>query len=66
MMVLVDTPLWSLAFRKKKRTRDEEPLVDELKRLVLELEAVLIGPVRQETLSGINDPAAYERLRSRL
>jgi predicted nucleic acid-binding protein len=66
MRVLVDTPLWSLALRRGRLTREEQGLVDTLAALLRELEAVLIGPVRQEVLSGIPGEARYRRLREGL
>lgn len=66
MRVLVDTPLWSLALRRGVLTREEQVLVDTLSALLRELEAVLIGPVRQEVLSGIPDETRYRLLRDRL
>ena len=41
-------------------------MIGELSELVRELRAVLIGPVRQEVLSGIPDPCAFETVRRRL
>ena len=68
MRVLVDTSVWSLALRR--RSEDLSPaearLCGELARLVTEDRVVMIGPVRQELLSGLRANAAFERLRSRL
>ena len=55
MKVLVDTCVWSLAFRKRKKTASEKKVVETLKELVRDLRVVMIGPVRQEILSGIRD-----------
>jgi hypothetical protein len=44
----------------------EQILIDELSELVEELRAALIGPVRQEILSGIPDPAKFELVRQHL
>ena len=44
----------------------EKVLVDELSELVQELRAVLIGPVRQEILSGISDPESFDLVRQHL
>jgi hypothetical protein len=66
--VLIDTPIWSLALRR--RTGDlgpvERALVHAWADLVRQDRATLIGPVRQEMLSGIRDEAAFERLRAHL
>jgi len=64
--ILVDTTIWSLALRRKRPTTKELILIDELTELVKELRAVLIGPVRQEVLSGIPDPARFELVRQHL
>ncbi len=65
-MVLVDTTIWSLALRRKRPGPKEQVLIDELSELVKELRAVLIGPVRQEILSSIPDPAEFEVVRQHL
>lgn len=62
----MDTTIWSLALRRRRPTPKERILIDELSELVEELRAVLIGPVRQEILSGIPDPAKFELVRRRL
>jgi len=64
--VLVDTTLWSLALRRRRRKPVEQVLVDELAELVKELRAVLIGPIRQEVLSGIPDLGQFETVRRHL
>ena len=66
MRVLVDTTIWSLALRRTRPKLKEQILVDELSELVRELRAVLIGPIRQEVLSGIPDPAKFEVVRQHL
>jgi predicted nucleic acid-binding protein len=68
MKVLVDTPIWSLAFRRKKTglNSQENILVAELTELIREDRAVLIGPIRQEILSGIASGSQFEKLRSKL
>jgi predicted nucleic acid-binding protein len=64
MNVLVDTSVWSLALRRRHFSQD--PAVRELRELISEARAHLIGPVRQEVLSGIRETAQYERLRDHL
>ena len=66
MKVLVDTTLWSLALRRQNRKPHEKELIDELSELVRELRAVLIGPVRQEVLSGISNPEHFDVVRQHL
>ena len=66
MIVLVDTTIWSLAFRRRKADARDEILVAELGELIKELRATLIGPIRQEILSGISDAGSFERVRHNL
>jgi predicted nucleic acid-binding protein len=64
-LILVDTPIWSLALRRRKDDlgRDEQHDVAEWERLVRAGAAGLIGPIRQELLSGVRDERSWERLR---
>jgi predicted nucleic acid-binding protein len=64
MRVLVDTSVWSLALRR--RTRSEEPAVDRLRWLIDQGRVAMIGPIRQELLSGVRTLASFERLRELL
>ncbi len=64
MKVLVDTSVWSLALRRRGRPND--PAVGELRSLIDEGRVALIGPIRQELLSGIRTSEAFERLRDHL
>lgn len=64
MRVLVDTSVWSMALRKNNPV--ESPYIRELKELIRELRVVIIGPVRQELLSGIVDKALFLKLREGL
>ena len=65
MKVLVDTSVWSLALRhRKKATR--LPVVDELAALVQDGRVTMLGPIRQELLSGIKERAQFEKLRDHL
>ena len=65
MRVLVDTPIWSLAFRRKagQISVTERRIVEEWTALVQQRQVLLAGPVRQEVLSGIRDQQAFNRLR---
>jgi len=62
--VLVDTSVWSLALRR--RAGAEGPEVQELRSLVDEGRVAMIGPIRQELLSGIRTAASFDRLRDHL
>ena len=68
MRVLVDTPVWSLALRRRPAAlgAEDQQRVQRLENLVRQGLATLIGPIRQELLSGLREPAAYERLRQAL
>lgn len=63
-MVLVDTSVWSLALRRQQPQNDS--VVAELQRLILAEEVQMIGPIRQELLSGIREQAQFEKLRDHL
>lgn len=61
MRVLVDTCVWSLALRREPRV--ESPVVKELTELISESRVQIIGPIRQELLSGIRDKKQFDKLR---
>jgi predicted nucleic acid-binding protein len=67
-MVLVDTPVWSLALRRKRGDLNprERALTEALAELVREGRAQIAGVVRQELLSGIREPERFEKLREYL
>lgn len=64
MKVLVDTCIWSLALRRERSAH--EVVVRELAELVSESRALLIGPIRQELLSGIKVEKQFTRLKGAL
>ncbi len=64
MKVMVDTSVWSLSLRRN--VVSNHPVVEELAELVREVRVQLIGPVRQEILSGIRSQVQFDGLRSRL
>jgi predicted nucleic acid-binding protein len=66
--VLVDTPIWSLALRRRHHQLSlvEQRLVQEWSGLVRRDRALLVGPIRQEILSGIRRESDFEVLRERL
>lgn len=68
MNVLVDTPVWSLALRRKPLDRSGQDwlLVQILAELVGKGDAQMIGVIRQELLSGIREDAQFHRLRNAL
>ena len=64
MKILVDTNIWSRALRRREVGQD--PSVTELRRLIEELRVQMIGPIRQEILSGIRSKPQFLRLRETL
>ena len=66
MSVVVDTPVWSFAYRRARRSILEQRAVDELGELIRQHQALLIGPVRQEVLSGVPDTSQFIKLRATL
>lgn len=64
MRVLVDTSVWSAALRRSKKIAS--PVVREFRSLILEHRVDIIGPIRQEVLSGLREDAQFERLRKHL
>jgi predicted nucleic acid-binding protein len=64
MKFLVDTCVWSLALRRRDASRmnpDEQRLASELRDAIQVSNAAIIGPVRQEILSGIRDRAQFKK-----
>ncbi len=68
MRVLVDTPVWSLAFRRKKgaQSLQESAILLEIKELIQQSNTVIIGAIRQEILSGLTFEAQFEKLKDNL
>lgn len=64
MRVLVDTGVWSLALRRSEHA--QSPEAAELGRLIAAHVVAIIGPIRQEILSGVRDTAQFARLKTRL
>ncbi len=65
MNVLVDTSVWSLALRRSKK-KELHHSVRELEELIRESRAEIIGPIRQEILSGIREKHDFNELRKHL
>jgi predicted nucleic acid-binding protein len=68
MNVLVDTPVWSLALRRRSAELNpgEQRIVRTWRTLVEKGQAVLMGPIRQEVLSGVRQRTQFARLADRL
>jgi len=62
MKVLVDTCIWSLALRRKNHSATRIEII-ELHELIKEVRVQLIGPVRQEILSGIKSKQQFSKLK---
>ena len=68
MTVLVDTPVWSLALRRKPgdlNTR-ERALTEALAELIRDGRVQMMGAIRQELLSGIREQERFLKLRNYL
>ncbi len=66
MNILVDTSIWSIVLRRPKNnifSSDETDIAEDLKELIKEMRVSIIGPVRQEILSGIPDKNQFDKLK---
>ena len=64
MKIIVDTCIWSLALGRN--TVEANPYIEELRNLIEEIRVQLIGPIRQELLSGIKSKKQFNTLRIHL
>ncbi len=64
MRVLPDTPIWSAALRRRGGAADAYRA--EMVRLVNHGVVEIIGPIRQELLSGIREQSQFEQVREHL
>lgn len=64
MKVLVDTPIWSYSLRKHSKKYHAE--IHELVSLIQYHRALIIGPIRQEILSGYSDLRKFNKLKEKL
>ena len=64
MKVIVDTSVWSLALRRDKE--DSPAQVQELRQIIHSHRVQMIGPIRQEILSGIRSEPQFKKLRKHL
>ena len=67
-MVLVDTTVWSIALRRRPEVPGEAEarVAREWAELVRDGRVRIIGPIRQEILSGIRDERRFKILRDHL
>jgi len=66
MRVLIDTPIWSLAFRKKKENHINNKIINDLAELIRDRRIAIIGSIRQEILSGISDKNKYFEIKNKM
>jgi predicted nucleic acid-binding protein len=68
VQVLVDTSIWSLALRRSRAQLSdaENTITSELRDFIQDDRARIIGSIRQELLSGIRDPAQFDRVKTYL
>lgn len=64
MKVIIDTCVWSLAFRRQVQPINS--IITTLKELIIEKRVEILGAIRQELLSGIIVPAHFEKLKLHL
>jgi len=64
MRVIVDTSVWSLALRRGKQ--EPNTTVQEFLRLIHDRRVQMIGPIRQEILSGIRRESQFQKLQKHL
>jgi len=64
LKVLVDTPIWSYALRSKNNACQTE--IDALASLIRDQRALIIGPIRQEILSGYSDLHKFRIVKEKL
>ena len=61
MKIIVDTSIWSLALRRKKKQSFSE--IKILESLIDNQKVCMLGPIRQEILSGIKDNKQFVQLK---
>lgn len=66
MKVLVDTSIWSIALRHSIDVTGADKIREELKNIIDQSGIAIIGPIRQELLSGIKSKNQFNLLKKRL
>ena len=64
MKVIVDTSVWFLALRRDKQ--ESNTTVQEFRRMIHDHRVQMIGPIRQEILSGIRSESQFKKLQKHL
>ncbi|WDE98145.1 PIN domain-containing protein [Lentisphaera profundi] len=63
MKVIVDTVIWSLALR---RSTPEDNVINDFTSLIEDQRIIMLGPIKQEVLSGYSDPHKFKKLKEKL
>lgn len=69
MKVIADTCAWSLLLRRKSETGlsdDEQSMRKAVSEAIRDGQVAIIGPIRQEVLSGIKNLTQFEKLKAAL
>ncbi len=68
MKVLVDTSVWSLMLRRDPASLNaaEREIVRDLQEIVRDGRAEILGPIRQELLSGVKSDKQFNALKDKL
>ncbi len=69
MKILVDSCVWSLSLRRRDLSalnEEEQRMVASLGDAIQDGRVAIVGPIRQEVLSGIKEIAQFERLKRAL
>ena len=61
MKVIVDTSIWSFSLRRKKQRKEADS--EKLMQIIDDGRIVMLGPIRQEILSGIKNKNQFELLK---
>ncbi len=64
MKVIIDTSIWSLALRREKS--QDISILSKLESLINDFRVQLIGPIRQELLSGVKSEIQFKKLKTYL
>lgn len=63
-MIIVDTCIWSQVFRKNSQANSI--VMKTLKEIIEAQQVLMVGPIRQEILSGVKDELQFQRLKRAL
>ncbi len=62
MNVLIDTSIWSLVLRRNKSLNQNVEIRKVVEELIEEFRVQMVGPIRQEILSGITNKGQFLKL----